>query len=217
MEQPMNSATEHHSMNVIIHAAFRRDLHRFDAALRAWSDGSETRARETATAWDNFAVQLHHHHADEETIFFPVLRTLGASDSLADELEAEHARMVVALEHADESMKRFRASPSTSTAMAARAAIAELAAVSTIHLVHEEREMEPIAASNSAKPEMKAAQKAVRRAHRGNTGTFFAWLLDGADAETVKGLRREVPRPVLFVVTRTGGRRYRRTVAPVWA
>jgi hypothetical protein len=34
---------------------------------------------------------------------------------------------------------------------------------------------------------------------------------------TVKGLRREVPRPVLYVVTRTSGRRYRRTVAPVWA
>ena len=125
--------------------------------------------------------------------------------------------MVVALERADESMKRFRAGPSTSTAMAARAAITELAAVSTTHLVHEEREMEPIAASNYARPEMKAAQKAVRRAHRGNTGTFFAWLLDGADSETVKGLRREVPRPVLYVVTRTSGRRYRRTVAPVWA
>jgi hypothetical protein len=213
----MNGATEHTSMNIIIHAAFRRDLRRFDAALGAWSEGSEARAGEIATAWDNFAVQLHHHHDDEETIFFPVLRALGASDSLPDELVAEHARMVVALERADESMKRFRAGPSTSTAMAARAAIAELAAVSTIHLVHEEREMEPIAASNHAKPEMKAAQKAVRRAHRGNTGTFFAWLLDGADAVTVKGLRREVPRPVLYVVTRTSGRRYRRTVAPVWA
>ncbi len=213
----MNTATEHSSMNTIIHAAFRRDLGRFDAALRNWTDGSETRAREIATAWDNFALQLHHHHDDEETIFFPVLRNLGASDSLADELEAEHARMVVALEPAKESMERFRASPSTSTATSARAAIAELGAVSTTHLDHEEREMEPIAAANSTKPEMKGAQKAVRRAHRGNTGTFFAWLLDGADPETVKGLRREVPRPVLYVVTRTSGRRYRRTVSAVWA
>ena len=75
----MSSTTEHPSMNVIIHAAFRRDLHRFDAALGAWPEGSETRAGEIATAWDNFAVQLHHHHHDEETIFFPVLRTLGAT------------------------------------------------------------------------------------------------------------------------------------------
>jgi hypothetical protein len=57
----------------------------------------------------------------------------------------------------------------------------------------------------------------VRRAHRGNTGTLFAWLLDGADDAAVRGLRREVPRPVLFVVTRTSGRRYRRTVSRVWA
>ena len=63
---------------------------------------------------------------------------------------------------------------------------------------------------------MKAAQKAVRRAHRGNSGTLFAWLLDGADEGDVRAVRRDVPRPVLFVITRTSGRRYRRTVASVW-
>ena len=76
--------------------------------------------------------------------------------------------------------------------------------------------MEPISVANHARPEIKGAQKAVRRAHRGNTGTLFAWLLDGADPDAVRGLRREVPRPVLYVITRTGGRRYRRTVSPVW-
>jgi len=53
-------------------------------------------------------------------------------------------------------------------------------------------------------------------AHRGNTGTLFAWLLDGADPVAVRGLHREVPGPVLFVLTRTSGRRYRRTVSSVW-
>jgi hypothetical protein len=47
-------------------------------------------------------------------------------------------------------------------------------------------------------------------------GTLFAWLLDGADDDAVRGVRREVPRPVLFVITQTSGRRYRRTVASVW-
>ncbi len=73
--------------------------------------------------------------------------------------------------------------------------------------------MEPISAAHHAAPTMKAAQKTVRRTHRGNTGTLFTWLLDGADDATVRGRRREVPRPVLYVITRTSGRRYRRTVS----
>lgn len=212
------AATEHATMNTIIHAAFRRDLARFDVALGSWpAAGSEARAGTIFTAWDNFTRQLHHHHSDEETIFWPALRAIGASDQLANQLELEHARMVIARESADVAMEHLRANPSRDAAMSARAAIIELAVVVVDHLAHEERQMEPISAANHARPEIKEAQKAVRRAHRGNTGTLFAWLLDGADPDAVRGLRREVPRPVLFVLTRTSGRRYRRTVSSVWA
>ena len=63
---------------------------------------------------------------------------------------------------------------------------------------------------------MKAAQKAVRRAHKGNAGTFFTWLLDGADPDARAGLRHEVPPPVLFVYGRLSGRTYTREIASVW-
>jgi hypothetical protein len=215
MECPM-TVTEHATMNTIIHAAFRRDLTRLDAALGEYGSGSSRDAGELAGAWDNVAFQLHHHHADEETIFWPALRSLGASDALAEELEGEHAQMRVALEAAEKAMDRFRDDPGPDTAASARAAVNTLRDVLTDHLAHEERDMEPISAANHAAPPIVAAQKTVRRAHRGNTGTLFAWLLDGADDDAVRGLRREVRRPVLFVITRTGGRRYRRTVATVW-
>jgi hemerythrin-like domain-containing protein len=212
----MNGAAEHATMNTIIHAAVRRDLARLDRALAAFRPELPQRAVEIATAWDNLAYQLHHHHADEETIFWPILRTLGASDELAAELESEHARMVMALEHAERAMDRFRAEPAAGTAASSRESIGELTGVVDEHFGHEERDLEPISAAHHAAPQLKAAQKAVRRAHRGNTGTLFTWLLDGADDVDVRGLRREVPRPVLFVITRTSGRRYRRTVASVW-
>jgi hemerythrin-like domain-containing protein len=216
MDVPM-TVTEHESMNTIIHAAFRRDLGRLDAALATFPSGAAERAEVIATAWDNFAFQLHHHHIDEETIFWPVLLTLGASDALAEELEAEHVRMVLALETAEKAMGCFRRDPEADAVASARNAIAELRAVLTDHLTHEERDMEPISAAQHADPQLVEAQKAVRRAHRGNTGTLFAWLLDGADPAAVRGLRREVPRPVLYILVRTSGRRYRRTVSPVWA
>jgi hypothetical protein len=209
--------SEHKTMNTILHAAFRRDLRRFDRALASFPAASQRRADELGTAWDNFAFQLHHHHQDEETIFWPVLSSLGVDDSLTTDLTGEHARMLEALGLATKSVDVLRADPSASNARDARGAIGDLEAVVNEHLAHEEQELEPRAAEFHATHEMKAAQKRVRRAHRGNQGTLFAWLLDGADADAKQGLSREVPAPVLFVISRVGGRRYRRTVAPVWA
>jgi hypothetical protein len=209
--------TEHRTMNTIIHAAFRRDLRRFDVALDTFPAGSQQRADELAAAWDNYAFQLHHHHQDEETIFWPVLSSLGVNPSLTGDLEGEHALMLEALDRASKSVEVFHADPSPANAKEARDLIADLEAVLTSHLAHEERDLEPQAAEFHATPEIKAAQKRVRRAHRGNQGTLFAWLLDGADADAKIALRREVPPLVLYVISRVGCRSYRRNVAPIWA
>jgi iron-sulfur cluster repair protein YtfE (RIC family) len=208
--------TEHATMNTIIHAAFRRDLHRFDQALAVFPADSPLRAKEIATAWDNFSSQLHHHHEDEENIFWPVLRSLGANESMAGDLEGEHAQMVLALDRANDAVSVLRTTGSSADAARARQAIDSLASVLLNHLAHEERDLEPFAAKQHRTPQIAAAQKAVRKAHRGNHGTFLAWVLDGADADAVRGVRREVPWPVLFVISKVGGRRYRRTIAPVW-
>ncbi|HEV3369977.1 MAG TPA: hemerythrin domain-containing protein [Acidimicrobiales bacterium] len=209
--------TEHKTMNTVIHAAFRRDLARFGDALGGFPAGSRTRADQLKGAWDNFSYQLHHHHEDEETIFWPELRQLGATDSLMGELESEHAQMLSALDASDAAMKAFHGDPSAENASTAQSTITDLGGVILSHLDHEERDLEPIAAANPGSPQMKAAQKAVRKAHKGNTGTFFTWLLDGADPDARAGLRREIPPPVLFVIVRVGGRDYNRRIAPVWA
>lgn len=204
-------------MNSVIHAAFRRDLNRFDAALAGFPPGSRTRADQLTGAWNNFSFQMHHHHRDEESIFWPLLLQLGASESLMGELEGEHADMVRSLDAAEVAMKAFDSEPSTDAVSTARGAITELDGVVRNHFTHEERDLEPVAELHHASPQMKAAQKAVRKAHKGNAGVFFAWLLDGAGADDKAGLRREVPAPVLFVITRVAGRDYTRRIAPVWA
>src|SRR3954466_13454038 len=130
--------TEHQTMNTIIHAAFRRDLARFDVALGEFPDGSQERAAQLVRAWDNFAHQLHHHHQDEETIFWPAFRELGADEALTSDLGGEHARMLSALDHADEVVRRLHDDPSRSRAADARAAVAQLGEVLHEHLAHEE-------------------------------------------------------------------------------
>ncbi len=207
--------TEHKTMNGVIHSAFRRDLARFDNAFGAFSpvDGSKWQLE---PAWNNLSSQLHHHHEDEETIFWPALRELGVDGSLIGELQGEHAEMLSALNAADAAMKVFHAEPSQDNASKTHATVTELTRVTLSHLAHEERDLEPIAAAHQSSSQMKAAQKAVRKAHKGDTGNFFAWLLDGADPDAKAGLREEVPPPVLFVISRVGGRDYRRRIAPMW-
>jgi hemerythrin-like domain-containing protein len=208
--------TEHITMNTVIHAAFRRDLARFDTALASFPDGSQERADQLVAAWDNYQHQLHHHHQDEETIFWPAFRELGADESLTSDLGGEHAQMLMALDHADVVVRRLAEDPSAARAANARAAVGELGEVLRAHLAHEEAELEPWVGSVRGTPQMKRAQVAVRRAHRGETGMFVAWLLDGAGPEDVAGLKREIPPPVVAVLNAVPGRRYRKTVATTW-
>ena len=208
--------TEHRTMNTIIHAAFRRDLARFTAALESFPAGSKTRADQLGAAWENFAHQLHHHHEDEETIFWPTLRGLGADETIVGDLGGEHARMLIALDAADTAMRTFCADPTEQNTASARSAIAELRAVLLEHLEHEERDLEPLTAELVDSPQMKVAAGKARQRHKGHAGTFMAWLLDGADADAAAGLRSGIPAPVLFVLTRVGGRDYNRRIATVW-
>lgn len=209
--------TEHKSMNTVIHAAFRRDLTRFDQALGEFP-GTQARADQLWAAWDNYAHQLHLHHEDEETIFFPAMRELGADESLVGEMGGEHQRMAAALDSSTQAMRALRDRPSADNAAAAREAVAAFGVILNEHLEHEERELEPWAVEHLLpSPQFKQTQKAVRKSHQGGGGTFFAWLSDGADVDARAALGRMVPPPVLFVMTRVGGRDYNRRIASVWS
>ncbi len=208
--------TKHLTMNTVIHAAFRRDMKRFHEALAAFTPGDTARAAELGRAWGNFAHQLHQHHDDEETIFWPAFTQLGVDPALVEELDGEHDRMGAALVGAEGAMKVFIADPSTTNLDTSRAAIDELQVTLDDHLTHEERDLEPWSASQMKSPELKAAQAAVRKAHKGGAGTFVAWLQDGATPDDIVGLKHEIPGPVLAVLTNIPGRRYKKEIASVW-
>jgi hypothetical protein len=208
--------TDHKTMNTIIHAAFRRDMERFDTALAAPAAATPARARQLKAAWDNYQFQLNHHHNDEETIFWPACRELGADTSVMAELEGEHEAMLAALDAAATAMTSYAGAPSSDSAAVARTAVAGLRTTLENHLAHEERDLEPFVVDHLDTPQFKATQKAVRRAYKGNVGTFVSWLDDGADPDTRTSLRHEMPPPVLAIVMTFAGRDYKRRIAPVW-
>jgi iron-sulfur cluster repair protein YtfE (RIC family) len=209
--------TKHLSLNTVIHAAVRRDLGRFTAALDAFPIGNKDRAAELETAWRNLDKQLYHHHHGEETIFWPALRELGADDALVSDLDGEHQRLADAMTETRTAMTSFAADPGEGQLAAVKAAFTELSAVVDTHFTHEEHDLEPMLATATETPQWKQAQRAIRRTMSlPEVGTYLAWLQDGADPDAREYLSHEFPRPVLTILPRLLGGQYNRRVASVW-
>lgn len=208
--------TEHLTLNTVIHAAVRRDIARFQEALAVFPIGSQERAAQLEIAWQNLDHQLYHHHHGEETIFWPALRELGADESLVGDLGGEHERLAEAMTLTRKAMSALASDPSEANVDRARAAFQTLSEVVETHFAHEERDLEPMMAGVIASPQWKQAQAQIRKTQSpAATGVYFAWLLDDADPDARTFVRREIPRPALFVLSRVLGRSYKR-VAAVW-
>jgi len=206
-------------MNVIVHAAVRRDLARMEQALRGFRTGDQQRARALQRAWSTLWRQLHHHHVGEDTHVFPYVRSLGPGvldPALVDAMESEHEAMSASMQGATAAIDALAADPSAANASAAASAVAAAAQVTDAHLVHEETDVVPVIAARTETPEWKAVEKQLRKGSPRHTGEMFAWLQDGAEPRVQQSLGALVPSPVRFVLSRVLGRSYHREVAPVW-
>jgi len=204
------------SMNKVIHCAVRRDLRRFRTALDSFHDGDRARATALHTAWVNFDQQLTEHHEGEHEIAWPALAQVGVGQDVLDQMDAEHHVMAERLAATRATMAAFQAAATRANAQAARQAMAELQTVTTEHLDHEEEVLEPVFAAKHDDPAIKAMGKQFAKVGPKEGGVFFAWVLDGADAETSSSIRSTVPGPVLAVLTTVFGRSYRKDVEPAW-
>jgi hemerythrin-like domain-containing protein len=204
------------SMNKAIHGAFRRDLERFIAALRTFSAGDQTRARQLGTAWANFDDQLTYHHEGEHAIAWPALESVGVSKELLATMDAEHDAMATALAETRTAIDALTRTAGADESAAALAAVETLKAVTVAHLDHEEAEIEPVYLDKRDTPELRAMGKAFGKISPTRGGRFFAWLLDGASPEEREAVTREVPGPVVAIIGGIFGRGYRKNVAPVW-
>ncbi len=204
------------SMNKVIHAAFRRDLARFIAALQAFTAEDTTRANQLGVAWRNFDAQLVTHHEGEHEIAWPALESVGVSPDLIAEMDAEHDVMAQALAAARTAMQALQRTASAEQAAEALSALEHLKSATESHLDHEERELEPVYQAAMDTPEIKAMGKAFGKVSPAVGGTFFAWVSDGATADERAALADSVPGPVLKIIGGIFGRGYRKNVATVW-
>lgn len=204
-------------MNEIIHATVRRDLDRFESALRSFPEGDDGHARRLRRAWATVDRQLHHHHETEDAYVWPYVRSLGVADpALLDAMEGEHRAMGRGLDAVAAALDALVDDPSAARAAGAADTVAETARVTNDHLAHEEADVMPIIAERMETPEWKAVERQLRKGSPSMAGELFAWIQDGGDPAAQRALAGTVPAPVRFVLTRVLGRSYQREVAPVW-
>lgn len=204
------------SMNQIIHAAVRRDVARTEQALRSLPEGDRARARQLQQAWANLVRELTHHHESEDELIWPFLLARGVDAELMDAMEAEHAAMKRALAEAGRAIDEVAAQPDASRAQAAADTVSRSSVVINDHLEHEENDVEPLVARYEDDPEWKAVEKKLRPAAIADAGSALAWMQDGAGSRELAALREIIPAPVLVIIPKVFGRRYRREVAPTW-
>jgi len=187
-----------------VHAAFERDLRRIGTHAAAGTDVAKVRA-----GWDRFKTYLHIHHTAEDTHLWPVLRgkLVGRPGDLGilEQMEIEHTGLTALLDAAD-------------TEVIARGAtgrlaprIEALAANLTTHCRHEEELALPLVEELLSTEEWNAFGNEQRRqvGFKG-AGTFFPWLLDGADEEMRARVLGVVPPPVRLLYRAVWKPRYMR-------
>ena len=204
------------SMNKVIHAAFRRDLDRFLDALGRFRDGDAARAGQLGRAWDNFDFQLTKHHQGEHEIAWPALASVGVTQQMIDQMDAEHDVMAERLSAARASMTALRAAPTAANAQTAHTAMGELKTVTTEHLDHEERELEPVYQDKKDDPAIKEMGRKFSKVPPKEGGVFFAWLTDGITPDIKASINATIPAPVRAIVSGLFGRSYKKDIAPVW-
>jgi hypothetical protein len=125
--------------------------------------------------------------------------------------------MAEAMTRTRTAMSAFAADPSAENHEQAKVAFTELTEAVETHFVHEERDLEPFQARVIDTPPMRRATKQIRTAQSPvEAGGYLAWLSDGADPAAQGFLVKQIPGPMLFVLSRVLGRSYSRKIAPVW-
>ena len=161
----------------VMHHAFRRDLDRFQAAVRATPVDERDTWRALAARWERFAEVLHHHHTVEDEHIWPVMeRRLeersgdmgpaepGGLDAL-HAMAAEHDLVDPALEACGRGFTAMAERPSDDQRNALDVHVTAMRTTLLDHLRHEETEALPLLQRTLTAEDFAATESAAQRAY----------------------------------------------------
>lgn len=207
------------TMMGVVHDALRRDLARLQAVLSGSPPPGDAQRRALAGHIDWMMDFLHHHHHGEDAGLWPLVRQRNPqAGPLLDRMEADHARIVPAIELLRQAAERYRTHGSDLARTDAAAALSALAEPLLPHLRGEEDEAMPLVSASLTHAEWQAwdQQHNVRGKSLSRLAAEGHWLMDGLDPDRRDVLLHLVPAPARIVILKGYARRYRAACILRW-
>lgn len=192
------------TMMYVTHAALRRDVNRFAAAVAAGRANTPA----VRAGWENFKTQLHVHHSVEDENLWPALYRAVSKrpEDLAtlQAMEAEHAVLDPLLESVDAALA------ARDTAQLGER-VAEVAVALEGHLRHEENSALPIIQAALTPADWHDFGTAMRR-RQGLKGAavYVPWIVDDASQADRQRFFSALPKPLEVINKVLLEPRYRR-------
>jgi hemerythrin-like domain-containing protein len=172
----------------LMHHAFRRDLARFESAVRQTPVGETDVWRRLAGRWERFGTVLHHHHEVEDASIWPVMLACVRDDPAATAtltaMEAEHEQIDPSLAACTEAFGAMAAHPCDDHRNALDVHVTTTRAALLDHLRHEETEALPLLQRVLSDEQHAATEAAAARAYPPRIFPFLIpWVADGVPAD----------------------------------
>ena len=196
----------------LAHHAFRRDLTRFESAVRNTPVGEADVWAALARRWTIFSTVLHHHHTIEDVTIWPAVanRADASGTELLAAMEAEHDLIDPALEGCAKGFAAMTTHPCADHRNALDVHVTTARQLLVDHLRHEETEAIPLIQKLMTADEYAATEEyAGRGISPRQILVLVLWVLEGLSPELRE--RELAASPVVFrIVNRLFGRRFGR-------
>jgi hemerythrin-like domain-containing protein len=204
---------------VVIHRLFRREFGLAPGLIRRVADGDRQRSAVVADHLEFLTDGLHHHHATEDELLWPMLlERVGELDGeLVRRMEAQHETVGALVARAGELFPTWRANASATTGEELANVFEKLSVALNEHLSDEENEILPLCSTHLTQAEWDALGE------RGSEGmpkgarvfVVLGGILAGATPTERARFLAKLPVPARVMWRVFGKGVYRREVARI--
>ncbi|MEJ5869416.1 hemerythrin domain-containing protein [Pseudokineococcus sp. 5B2Z-1] len=202
----------------VIHQVLLRDAHRLTALADDVAAGTEVLDRRRATALaryvDKSMTSIHHHHAAEDDLLWPVIVGSAGDAVDLDELSDDHSVLDPRMDRVRAAARALAASPRSedaATALAVR--LADLRDLLVEHMADEERTIFPVMEEHVSVADWQRVMAGVAR-RDSDLGFVLPRIADTVEPEVMAVLLAEAGpvMRVLLALVRPRHRRFERLV-----
>jgi len=198
---------------LVVHDSVRRQFGEAPSLVRGVAPGDTRRAALVADHLDLLGALLHHHHAGEDRLLWPVLQPRVPADVAATvaRMESQHDGIAEAQESVTAALTAWRVGAGEGDRETLATALEALLARITEHLAAEEQYILPLAAAHMTPAEwQRLGEDGIGSLPKQQLPLVFGMLMDRADPEVIREMLSHAPLLPRLVMPRLAPRMYAR-------